>query len=108
MVTKHYAWENAVLDEHSARKHKILREYFHQYLKTRCQLPQQEKFRLAVIDAFAGGGKYSCGSFGSPLIFIDELKKTLIRLTLAKDNIQTLECCVFHWIIYVPLHVTSI
>lgn len=85
MVTKHYAWENAVLDEHSARKHKILREYFHQYLKTRCQLPQQEKFRLAVIDAFAGGGKYSCGSFGSPLIFIDELKKTLIEINLVRN-----------------------
>ncbi len=86
MTIKHYSWENAQLDEHSRRKHKILREYFRQYLITRCQLPQQEKFRLAVIDAFAGGGKYACGSFGSPLIFIDELKKTLIEINLSRQS----------------------
>ena len=85
MVKKHYDWENAKLDAHSERKHKILREYFRKYLITRCQLPQQEKFRLAIIDAFAGGGKYTCGSFGSPLIFIDELKKTLIEINLTRE-----------------------
>ena len=75
---------NAKLDEHSKRKHKILREYFHEYLITRCQLPYQERFRLAIIDAFAGAGKYSDGSYGSPLIFIDELKKTLIEINLSR------------------------
>ena len=84
MAKKHYAWENAKLDEHSKRKHKILREYFHEYLITRCQLPYQERFRLAIIDAFAGAGKYSDGSYGSPLIFIDELKKTLIEINLSR------------------------
>jgi len=29
---------------------------------------------LAIVDAFAGGGRYKCGSPGSPLIFIEELR----------------------------------
>ena len=78
MVEKLYEWaDGAVLEEHSRRKHKILREYFFQYLTVRCQLPQQERFRLAVIDGFAGGGRYQCGTAGSPLIFIEELKRAI-------------------------------
>ncbi|OYX35441.1 MAG: hypothetical protein B7Y99_03590 [Caulobacterales bacterium 32-69-10] len=49
MVEKAYAWAiGAVLDEHSHHKHKILREYFFQYLAVRCVNPHQSKFRLAV------------------------------------------------------------
>ncbi|MDP3512973.1 MAG: three-Cys-motif partner protein TcmP [Sulfuritalea sp.] len=78
MTEKPYEWANgAALEEHSRRKHKILREYFFQYLTVRCQLPQQERFRLAVIDGFAGGGRYQCGTAGSPLIFIEELKRAI-------------------------------
>jgi len=63
MVAKPYDWaQGAVLEEHSRRKHKILREYFRQYIIVRCQLPQQTKFRLAIIDGFAGGGRYACGA----------------------------------------------
>jgi three-Cys-motif partner protein len=75
MVEKKYEWANgAILEDHSRRKHKILREYFFNYLTIRCQLPQQERFRLALIDGFSGGGRYSCGTAGSPIIFIEELK----------------------------------
>lgn len=78
MVKKAYAWDDgAILDEHSRRKHKILREYFYQYITVRCQNPQQSKFRLSVIDAFSGGGRYACGSSGSPIIFIEELHRAL-------------------------------
>lgn len=77
-MEKPYEWANgATLEEHSRRKHKILREYFFQYLTVRCQLPQQERFRLAVIDGFAGGGRYQCGAAGSPIIFIEELKRAI-------------------------------
>ena len=78
MVEKAYAWASgATLEEHSRRKHKILGEYFSRYLGVRCQLPQQERFRLAVVDGFAGGGRYSCGTPGSPLIFIEELRRAI-------------------------------
>jgi hypothetical protein len=65
----------AELEEHSRRKHKILREYFFQYITVRCQLPQQERLRLAVIDGFAGGGRYKCGTSGSPLTALNNIKQ---------------------------------
>lgn len=78
MVEKKYEWTSgAKLEEHSRRKHKILREYVFDYLTVRCKLPQQGKFRIAIIDGFAGGGRYQCGSPGSPLIFIEELKRAV-------------------------------
>ena len=77
-MEKRYEWaDGAELEEHSRRKHKILREYLFQYITIRCQLPQQERFRLAVIDGFAGGGLYKCGTSGSPLIFVEELKRAI-------------------------------
>jgi three-Cys-motif partner protein len=67
MVVKPYSWvEGARLDEHTQRKHKVLREYFARYLAVRCQFPQQTRFRLAIIDGFAGGGRYGCGAPGCP------------------------------------------
>jgi three-Cys-motif partner protein len=78
MVEKRYEWaDGATLEEHSRRKHKILREYIFGYLTVRCKLPQQERFRLAIVDGFAGGGRYQCGTLGSPLIFIEELKRAV-------------------------------
>ena len=78
MVEKRYEWtEGATLEEHSRRKHKILREYVFDYLTVRCKLPQQERFRLAIVDGFAGGGRYRCGAAGSPVIFVEELKRAV-------------------------------
>ena len=75
MVEKPYLWEQgATLEEHSRRKHKILREYFARYLAVRCQRPQQTRFRLAIVEGFSGGGRYECGTAGSPIIFIEELR----------------------------------
>ncbi|WP_316233402.1 three-Cys-motif partner protein TcmP [Bradyrhizobium sp. SZCCHNPS2010] len=75
MVEKSYAWkEGAELEEHSRRKHKIVRQYFARYLAVRCQLPQQSRFRIAIVDGFCGAGTYQCGAPGSPLIFIEELR----------------------------------
>lgn len=77
MVKKNYDWEGgAGLEDHTKKKHAILRKYFRQYLITRCQLPQQEKFRLAIVDGFSGAGLYKCGSYGSPLIFVEVLIET--------------------------------
>ena len=74
MVEKPYIWKGgATLLEHTKRKHKILREYFARYLAVRCQFPQQSKFRVAIVEGFAGGGHYASGDPGSPIIFIEEL-----------------------------------
>lgn len=66
------------------RKHKILREYLARYLAVRCQLPQQSRFRIAVVDGFAGGGRYACGSPGSPIIFIEEVRTAVEQFNLRR------------------------
>jgi three-Cys-motif partner protein len=75
MSLKPISWTTgAMLEEHSKRKHKVVGEYVVRYLTVRCELPQQSRFRLAIVDGFAGGGRYKCGSPGSPLIFLEELR----------------------------------
>ena len=87
MFAKKYEWlSGAVLDDHSRRKHKILREYFFTYLRVRCQLPLQSRFRLAIVDGFAGGGRYDCGSGGSPIIFLEELRSAIEVINLQRAS----------------------
>lgn len=87
MVEKPYSWKDgATLEEHSKRKLKILREYFARYLEVRCQLPQQARFRLAVVEGFAGGGRYNCGTAGSPLIFIEQLRCAAEAFNLKRSS----------------------
>lgn len=74
MVKVPYNWSvGASLGEHSRRKHKILREYLRAYLRVRCSLPR-ERFRIAIVDGFAGAGQYGDGAPGSPLIILEELR----------------------------------
>lgn len=94
MVEKRYEWTvGAKLEDHSRRKHKILREYIFNYLTVRCQLPQQSRFRLAIIDGFAGGGRYSCGTAGSPIIFLEELKNAIetVNIQRVSQGLGTIE-----------------
>lgn len=94
MAEKPYTWaDGAVLEEHSKRKHKILREYFSHYLAVRCQLPQQTRFRIAIMDGFAGGGRYQCGAEGSPLIFVEELALAVeaVNLKRAAEGLRPIE-----------------
>lgn len=83
-----YRWkEGAKLDDHTKKKHEILGEYFRQYLITRCKIAQQERFRLAVVDGFCGGGLYQCGSYGSPIIFINGLVTTANEINIRRAGL---------------------
>src|SRR6266436_1601754 len=85
MSEKPYNWSaGAELSDHSHRKHKIVRQYIADYLHVRCQLPQQSKFRIALVDGFAGGGPYADGTAGSPIIFIEELERGVESLNIAR------------------------
>jgi len=87
MVESRYSWEHGVeLEEHTRRKHKILREYLARYLAVRCAFPQQSKFRLAIVEGFAGGGRYEGGEPGSPLIFIEELRAAAEQFNLKRKD----------------------
>ena len=97
MAKKGFSWEDGVtLDEHSARKHKVLTEYLGNYLFTRCQMPQRERFRLAIVDGFSGAGTYKNGEYGSPLLFIETLIQTFDEICVqrAANNMKpiTIEC----------------
>lgn len=62
MVKKIYDWDGvATLDDHKKKKHTILREYFRQYLITRCKIPKREKLPLIIVDGFSGARIYTCG-----------------------------------------------
>ena len=92
-MKKAYTWESgAKLEPHTRRKHKILAEYFREYILVRCSNPNQRRFRLAVVDGFAGGGRYSCGTRGSPLIFVEELQAAIeeINVSRAQQNMPAL------------------
>ncbi len=94
MVSKTYDTVNGeTLDDHSKQKHKVLREYFFEYLRIKCQSIHQEKFRLAVIDGFSWLGRYKCGAAGSPIIFLEELKNAINQLNIKRkiDNSKPLD-----------------
>jgi three-Cys-motif partner protein len=63
----------------------------------RCANPAQSKFRLAVVDGFSGGGRYACGTAGSPIIFIEELQRAVEEVNLRRiaqglTNALEVEC----------------
>lgn len=87
MVEKPYEWTaGAALEEHTKRKLRILREYFARYLGVRCQLPQQQRFRLAIVEGFAGAGRYDCGTAGSPVVFLEELQTAVRTFNIRRSN----------------------
>ena len=74
VISNRYDWQNgAEIKPHSRIKLEILNEYLREYVTVRCGLPQQERFRLSVVDGFCGGGQYACGTFGSPLVIVNSL-----------------------------------
>lgn len=85
MAKKAIDWKNgAVLEDHTRKKHKILREYFRYYLLTRCQHPRMDSFKLFVFDGFSGAGRYGCGSAGSPIIFVEVLDSAVKEINLIR------------------------
>ena len=46
----------------------------------------QSKFRVAIVDGFAGGGRYKDGSPGSPIIFIEELRRAAEELNIRRKS----------------------
>ena len=68
-----YDWINGQkLKPHTKKKLTVIRSYFRNYLKV-VVTPNVRKLRIAIVDGFAGGGKYKCGHSGSPLVFLEEL-----------------------------------
>lgn len=63
------------LQSHSATKLEVLRDYVIDYLKILVQGTMgKEVFKITFVDAFAGGGKYSKGEDGSPLVLLGAVR----------------------------------
>lgn len=85
MVKRQYDWENgAKIGPHSKIKLAIIKEYIHEYVRVRCSLPQQERFRLSFVDGFCGAGAYECGTLGSPLMVLQTLKSVSAEVNLRR------------------------
>lgn len=85
MVKRQYDWENgAKIGPHSKINLEIIKEYIHEYVRVRCSLPQQERFRLSFVDGFCGAGAYECGTLGSPLMVLKTLKSVSAEVNLRR------------------------
>ena len=86
MVKRAFDWENgAELKQHTEHKLKVLQEHFGQYLCVRCPgIPQQTRFRLAIVDGFAGAGRYKDGEPGSPVVFVETLNRLSNEINMAR------------------------
>ncbi|WP_336367396.1 three-Cys-motif partner protein TcmP [Marinobacter sp. C2H3] len=80
---KGYDWSDIanppVLDSHSSVKHEIICDYLRRYIAVFTKNPTIDRFRINVIDGFAGGGRYRspAGSDilpGSPVLLMQTMK----------------------------------
>lgn len=89
MTTWHYQWRLdrglPELGEHSKTKHAVYREYLKRYLRELTKSTAPSRFRINVIDGFAGGGVYAADRggapyFGSPVILLETLQEMQAEL----------------------------
>ena len=78
------------LEAHSEAKHHLFRAYLNAYVNRLTRRPEQDKFRMSVVEGFAGGGAYlghdGAEVSGSPMILLDEAAaaEAAIRLERTK------------------------
>lgn len=84
MTERHYGWSldgpPPVIHQHSLAKHEILRAYLTAYIQTLISSPFQDRFRLTLVDGFAGGGLYRHEAtgrevLGSPFVMLEAVKE---------------------------------
>ena len=80
---KNHAWSAdaapPIIRPHSQAKHRVIRNYLERYVSVLTARPQQDHFRLTLVDGFAGGGIYLDSRskeehFGSPMIMLQAMK----------------------------------
>jgi three-Cys-motif partner protein len=88
-----YSWQLGAnpppLDDHSAAKHAVLRQYAATYVEVLTANPRREVLKLTLVDGFAGGGQYTRGGIlvpGSPLIVLDELAAVEVRVNAERTK----------------------
>lgn len=71
------------IEPHSKAKLRVLRSYLRAYFDRLNVYPQQEEFKLDLVDGFAGGGLFTDGEttmVGTPIIMLEETAAATERL----------------------------
>ncbi len=75
--------EPPIIKTHSDAKLRLLEAYLERYFDAVCVLPQMDVLRIAMVDAFAGGGLFQRNGeirFGSPLAMINAVRCAEARI----------------------------
>ncbi|QYY34816.1 three-Cys-motif partner protein TcmP [Ruficoccus sp. ZRK36] len=96
MATKAFIWKKdgscPDLEPHSQTKLEVLRDYVVDYLKILVRGSMgQEIFKITLVDAFAGGGRYSKGEDGSPLTLLKAVKEAEALINLEQKRTKPLK-----------------
>lgn len=89
------SWQSKLppLKKHSVAKLDVLRSYIEDYITILCTgNPGQDRFRLTLVDGFAGGGIYEGDSFGSPFVLLQAVKVAEARVNQTRTKPLTIEC----------------
>jgi three-Cys-motif partner protein len=98
MPKKEHCWNIGdpppTIKPHSIAKQKIYAQYIEKYIHTLNPSPMIPKFKLVVIDGFAGGGVYSTSDGehnGSPVQIIKAVKKAEAEINATRNNTFTIQ-----------------
>ncbi len=93
MTRRHYNWRNgpADIEQHSIAKHEVLRAYLARYFETLAGYPHHDRFRLTLVDGFAGGGEYVHKNtkeliLGSPFVCLEAVQDAEIKLNIGRKK----------------------
>ncbi len=102
MSRKHYDYSNgpSPIEPHSVAKHRVLQAYLSAYFQTLVSSPNQDEFRLTLVDGFAGGGEYLDPDSkqilpGSPLIMLDAVREATFELNKERRKPVNLDVSYF-------------
>ena len=79
--------ELPTIEAHTDAKLRLLEAYLDRYFDVVCALPQMDVLRIALVDAFAGGGLYrrdGSPRIGSPLTMIDAVQRAVVRINASR------------------------
>lgn len=87
-----------VIKEHSDAKLRLLEAYLDRYFDVVCAQPQMDVLRIALVDAFSGGGLFRKNGefrYGSPLVMIDAVRRAEIRINSTRRKPLKIEARFF-------------
>lgn len=83
------------IEPHSKAKLDVLRSYLRAYFDRLNVKPNREKFKLDLVDGFAGGGTFRDGDdivLGTPLIMLKEFQEAVERLNQNRTKSLNFDC----------------